>query len=152
MQSTAKVSFSKSYKARNCSEGCCPQAQSACSLETRWKNSWQHTKVKPSEAECELWAESTAWNLRKATFVSPDPTSQRKKQTLAAGWDAVKHPSLSETHLPAEVKPFFSVGGNHLPEYSKAKFLHPRFLTFLSSFRLRSTSQRHHVTFCTAVS
>lgn len=71
-------------------------------------------------------ANPTARSLRKATLGSPDPNSHSKEQTLPGGWDSVKHPSISETHLPAEGKiylwkesPFSLAGRSYLPDYSK---------------------------------
>lgn len=85
-------------------KGCCPQAQSACSLETRWKNSQQRTKVKLSEAGMQVEGWMYCLESKKGHPCQPRPNSHWKEQTLPAGWESMNHPSVSETYLPAEVK------------------------------------------------
>lgn len=90
----------------------CSQAQSACSLETKWKNAWQHTKVKPSEVGMQLvgWIyclesekgnpcqprANTSSKVRfSETSISPWTTFTCRRQALFSQLEKVTSQSIS---------------------------------------------------------
>lgn len=129
------------------------------SLLSRWKNTWQLTKVKPSEAG--LWAvgwicclESEKGKVcQKRSQIPQEGANASSRVRFDETSVSLKHIYLWKAIYPWKANPFFSARGSHLPEYSKqGQNPHtPRFLTFWGSFRpevgkRRATSQEKPTT------